>query len=315
MLLVGMLLQQKLVPMWWQGNPANNIGVAPNYGYAECPGLDMLISTGKIDAITGTACGALDSDVKEFAYNNINTLNAGGGYMIVQYLSQMAWYLQYNATHMGLAPCTWALVMNAEAWYELTEIWPVAWLSTRNITLGAGNTNNIDSGRVAEMRDQMRASMTIMINGLSYQVVVDSGILTYDSTNDANLAAGEFACNFYFVPLRYMGSRAGTFIQYKDYRGAQQDINMARLERDIWTDDGRFMWTVERLKWCFTMSGKVEPRILLKVPQLAGRINHVMYTPLQNLRSWDQDSSYFLKGGVSYRAQPAYYSEWNAQGT
>jgi len=314
MLLVGMFLQQKLVPMWWQGNPANNIGVAPNYGYAECPGLDMLISTGKIDAITGTACGALDSDVKEFAYNNINTLNAGGGYMIVQYLSQMAWYLQYNATHMGLAPCTWALVMNAEAWYELTEIWPVAWLSTRNITLGAGNTNNIDSSRVAEMRDQMRASMTIMINGLSYQVVVDSGILTYDSTNDANLAAGEFACNFYFVPLRYMGSRAGTFIQYKDYRGAQQDINMARLERDIWTDDGRFMWTVERLKWCFTMSGKVEPRILLKVPQLAGRINHIMYTPLQNLRSWDQDSEYFLKGGVDHRAQPAYYSEWNAQG-
>ena len=179
----------------------------------------------------------------------------------------------------------------------------------------AGNTNNIDSSRVAIMRDQMRASMTIMINGLTYQVVIDDGILTYDSTNDANLAAGEFACNFYFVPLRYMGSRAGTFIQYKDYRGAQQDINTARLERDIWIDDGRFMWTVERIKWCFTMSGKVEPRILLKVPQLAGRINHIMYTPLQNLRSWDQDSDYFMKGGVDHRSQPAFFSEWNPQGT
>ncbi len=314
MLMVGMLLQQKLVPMWWQGNPANNLGVAPNYGYAECPGLDLLISTGKVDAITNTTCPALDSDIKEFAYNNINTLNAGGGYRIVEYMSSMMWTLFYNADRMGLLPCQWALVMNAHAWYELTEIWPVAWLSTRNIVMIAGNTNNIDSSRVAIMREQMRETMTIRINGMELPVIIDDGIYTYDSVNDAaNLNAGEFACNFYFLPLRYMGSRPGVFIQYKDYRGALTDIAMAGLTGDIRTDDGRFMWTTERLKWCFTVSGKVEPRILLKVPQLAGRINHVMYTPLQMLRSPWQDSDYFAKGGVSERAQPSYYSEWHRQ--
>jgi hypothetical protein len=110
-----------------------------------------------------------------------------------------------------------------------------------------------------------------------------------------------------------MGGRPGTFLQHKDYRGAQADINMAHLQDELWTDDGRFMWTVERVKWCYTLSGKVEPRIILKVPQLAGRINHVMYTPLQHFRSFDQDSDYFFKGGVSERTPSTYYSEWQAQ--
>jgi len=307
MLLIAMLLQNKLVPMVWQGNPANNIGT----GYAEFPGLDLLISTGKVDAITGTTCPALDSDVKEFNYRSINTVDANNNFLIVRYMSTMAAYLQHNAVRQNLAPVEWAVVMRPEAWYELTEIWPVAWLSTRNIVMPAGNTNFIDASRVAEMRDDMRAGQYLYINGLRYPVITDDGVYEYNSTNDANLEAGEFACNFYFVPLRYLGNRPATFWQHKDYRGAQLDINMAKLEREIWTDDGRFMWTVERNKWCYTLSGKVEPRIILKVPQLAGRINHVKYSPLQHFRSSDQDSDYFVKGGVSSRTAPSLYSEWN----
>jgi len=313
MLMIGALMQNALVPMMWQGNPANNVGAAPDYGYAEFPGLDMLISTGKVDAITGTTCPGLDADVKEFGYNSITTVSASGGFEIVRYLSTMAAYLQHNADRSGLSPVEWAIVMKPEAWYELSEVWPVAWLSTRNVVMPAGNTNFIDSARVAEMRDNMRAGMYLYINGKKYPVITDDGIYEYDSTNDANLEMGEFASNFYFVPLRYLGTRPATFIQTKDYRGAQNDINLSHLERQIWTDDGRFMWTVERVKWCYTLSGKVEPRVILKVPQLSGRINHVKYSPLQHFRSYDQDSDYFLKGGVSERSLPSYYSEWNRQ--
>lgn len=309
MLLIGILLQQKLVPMWWTGNPANNIGT----GYAECPGLDLLISTGKVDAITNTTCPALDSDVKEYGYNNVNTADGAGNFMIVRYMEYMEAYLYHNASRQNLGPVDTAVVMRPELWYELTNIWPIAYLTTRNITLPAGNTNFIDSSRVRDMMDEMREGQFLFLNGRRHPVILDDGILELNSANDANVPAGSFASNIYFVPLTYMGGRPGTFLQHKDYRGAQADINMAHLQDELWTDDGRFMWTVERVKWCYTLSGKVEPRIILKVPQLAGRINHVMYTPLQHFRSFDQDSDYFFKGGVSERTPSTYYSEWQSQ--
>ena len=69
------------------------------------------------------------------------------------------------------------------------------------------------------------------------------------------------------------------------------------------------MWTQEDSKWCFTVSGKIEPRILLKTPQLAGKIENIMYTPVQHLRSYDQDSDYFFKGGNDSRDAPSLWTD------
>jgi len=74
--------------------------------------------------------------------------------------------------------------------------------------------------------------------------------------------------------------------------------------KEIWSDAGRFLWTTERTKWCYTLSAKVEPRIVLLTPQLAGRLDHVKYTPAQHFREPWQDSDYFLKGGTSSRTFP-----------
>jgi hypothetical protein len=300
MLEVGVMLQNKLVPMIWQGNPANNVGT----GYAEFNGLDTLIGTGKVDFLTGTACEALDSDVKEFAYRLINSVDAQGNFRIVRDLEYLEAYLFHNADRMNLSPATWVIVMRPEAWYELTNIWPIAYLSTRNIVLPAGNTNMIDATRVKDDMDAMREGMFLYLNGRRHNVVLDDGIVEYNSTNDANLNMGEFASNIYFVPIKYMGNRDGTFLQHKDYRQAQREIVAAHSTDVMWSDAGRFLWTVERIKWCYTLSAKIEPRIVLKVPQLAGRLNHVKYTPRQHFREPWQDSDYFFKGGEDLRAFP-----------
>lgn len=310
MMVVGILLQQKLVNFWWQGNPVNNVGT----GYAEPPGLDILIGTGKLDALTGTLCPALDSDVKEFAYQDIATVDAGGNFVIVHLLEYLEAYLYHNASRMGLTPVQWAVCMRPECWYELTNIWPIAYVTTRGLALPAGNTNMINSGDVMRLRDEMMEGMFMFINGRRHPVILDDGIFEFNSGNDPNLQPGQFASNIYMVPLTYLGNRPATFLQYKDYRQAGRDLSAARMQPDeIWTDNGRFLWTKEREKWCYTLSGKIEPRILLKTPQLAGRINHVMYEPAQHFRSFDQDSDYFFKGGVSERTPSTYYSPWNRQ--
>jgi len=303
MLEVGVLLQNKIVPMIWQGNPANNVGT----GYAEFNGLDTLIGTGKVDFLTGVACPALNSDVKEFNYQNVNAVDANGNFLIVRDLEYLDAYLYHNADRMGLNPAEWAYCMKPEMWYELTNIWPVAYMSTRNIVWPAGIANvsyNIDSGQVVEMRDAMREGMFLYLNGRRHRVILDDGIIEYDSANDVNVPAGSFASNIYAVPLTYMNGRDATFLQHKDYRAAQNEIVAAHSTDVYWSDAGRFLWTVERVKWCYTLSAKVEPRIVLKTPQIAGRLNHVMYTPRQHMRSPWQDSDYFMKGGEEVRSFP-----------
>jgi hypothetical protein len=303
MLEVGAMMQQSTVPMIWQGNPANNVGT----GYAEFNGLDILIATGKVDYHTGTTCPALDSDVKDFNYQTVNVVDANGNFRIVRLLEYLDAYLYHNAERQGLLPVEWAIVMRPELWYELTNIWPIAYLSTRNIiNVGAtGSRFNIDASRVRDDMDAMREGMFLYLNGRRHRVVTDDGIFENNSTNNANLAAGEFASNIYMVPLTYLNGRPGTYLQHKDYRAAMFDLTTARLSDEIWLSDaGRFLWTFEREKWCYTLSALLEPRVILRVPQLAGRLDNVRYVPEQHFRQPFSDDDYFYKGGEESRAYP-----------
>lgn len=312
MLELGVSMQQSLAQMLWNGNPANNVGT----GYMEFNGLATLIGTGKVDFLTGTTCPALDSDVKDFNYQNLNTVDANGNFVIVRDLEYLEAYLYHNADRMNLRPCTWAIVMRPELWYELSMIWPVAWMSTRNVVWPAGIANqigttsyNIDATRVREMVQEMQSGMFIFINGRRHTVVLDDGIFEYNSTNDAHLAQGEFASDIFFVPLTFLGGRPATYLQYKDYRAGAAEVALSNSQDFYWTDAGRFLWTVERVKFCYTLSAQMEPRVVLKVPQIAGRLNTVRYTPRQHFRSpWD-DSDYFFKGGVESRTMSRVYPE------
>ena len=306
MIEIGAGMQNLLAPMVWQGNPTNNTAGG---GYREFVGLDTLIGENKVDAITGTRCNALDSDVKEFNYNNIGYTDASGNFLIVRMINYVSVYTKHNAERQGLMPVRWAWVMRPEAWEELLEVWPVAYYSTRQLTLPTGNTNFVDGARIAMLREEMKNGMFIDTTAGRIPVVTDDGIFEHDSTNDANVPAGSFASSMYLVPLTYLGNRPATYFEHLDYRQALPEIRMLHETDNYWvTDNGRFMWTNEFQKWCLTMSGKIEPRIILRTPQIAGKIEHVLYTPLQHLRSWDEDSDYFFKGGESSRAAP---SLWN----
>ena len=304
----GIGMQNKLVPMTWQGNPSNNTASG---GYKEFIGLDTLIGTSKVDAITGVRCNALDSDVKDFGYQSIGATDANGNFLIVRLMNMVSVYVKHNAERQGLMPCQWVWAIRPEAWMELLEVWPVAYYSTRQLTLPNGNTQFIDGARVAQLREEMRNGMFIDTAAGRFPVVTDDGIFEFDSTNSASVPAGSFASTFYFVPLTYLGNRPATYFEHLDYRQALPEIRALNETNQYWvTDNGRFMWTQEQQKWCFTLSGKIEPRVVLKVPQLAGKIEHVLYEPVQHLRSYDQDSSYFYKGGTGSRQSPSLYNDW-----
>lgn len=301
------LFMQKLSPMVYTGNPANNVGQA----YREFRGLQQLVNTGFLDAFANVTCPGLDSDVKDFNYGNVATQQNPSFYEI---LEMAHFYVQHNATRQGLSPVEHVVTMRAGLWQILSQLIPVQrvqavlmnWVANANQRF----TINFDGQAIANERDRLRDQKIIPLNGEMVRVVTDDGIPELDNANDANLDAGEYASDVFVIPLTYLGNRQGTKIQYKDYRAMSVEIAGTDGMIDGFyrsSPDGRFAWALVRNGACFKIQAYTEPRIILRVPQLAARIQNVKYVPQQHLRSPDPDSAYFHKGGVSTRAPTSYY--------
>jgi len=310
MVIVGVEFQRKLAQMLWQGNPVNN---SANGGYQEFPGLDMLISAGKVDCFTGIACPALDPDIKDFEYDDV----AGSDKDIVVYLSMMDFYLRHVAERTSLDPVEWVIAMRPELFEELTAVWPCRYLADRcsHWTDNSMALAVINDKTNTDMRDAMRNGKYLTINGRIVQVVTDDGIYEANSANDANLDAGEFASDIYFIPLRAHGIPT-LYWEHLDYSKAAPDMAILNRKEQFWPSDaGRYMWTIQQKTWCFKIQGKIEPRVILRTPHLAGRLENVMYRPLQHLKSPFPESPYFKKGGEEhFDTAPSFYSEWNPPG-
>jgi hypothetical protein len=289
MVIVGVNTERALGHQFWQGT--RTVGT-------EFAGLDTQIATGQIDADTGVACPALDSDIKSFNYHTLDS-------SIVEMVGSMEWYLQNNAVTMGLDPVEWVVAMNPNLWFELSSVWPCAYNTNRcGLGLSTQGTNSVvlDGRENTRDRDAMRTGMYLDINGRRYKVVTDTSIFEHNSTNNANLIPGEYAGSLYMVPLTIAGSFPVTYREYVDYTKAQTDISLLRgKEEFFWTDGGMFSWAIEQIKWCYKMALKTEQRVILRTPQLAGRVDAIKYTPTQHLRDSDPASPYFKDGGVSIR--------------
>lgn len=318
MVKVGMLMQRGttnqmgLVRQVWQGAIGNN---SAGGGYKNFPGLDVQITTGHVDFSTGTTCPAVDSDVKEFNYQLVSAVNANNVPLIAWYLSTLEFYLKHNAVRMGLDPVEWVIVMRPELWDELTQYWPIAYNTNRGAQIMAAQTNtrlNLDGQAMVAERDRLRNSMTLDVNGRTYKVITDDGILEHTNITNGNVGIGQYASSIYMVPLSISGGFPVTYFEHIDYRRGMTLAGVNRLmgKEDFWTDRGLYSWAIQNQKWCFKLSAKTERRVVLRTPQLAGRIDHVLYSPLQHLRESFADSSYLANGGVSTRAATSFNSVW-----
>lgn len=294
---VGVQVERLLSRQIWQGSVA----------LGQFPGLDAQIATGQVDAVTGALCPAMDSDVKDFAYDFVG----GSGRDIVEYLSMLEFYLNHNAMTMGLEPVTWVIAMRPELFFELTAVWPCLYNTHRcgSADLGSNSQVVIDGRDNVSERDAMRNGRYLDINGKRYPVILDTGIYEHNNVNNGNLNPGEYASSIYFVPLSITGGMPVTYREYLDYRQAARDVAYTQGKLDAWwTDNGVFSWALTQEKWCYKFHVKTQQRVILRVPQLAGRIDAVAYTPLQHLREGYPDSPYFFDGGVSLRGTTTTYN-------
>jgi hypothetical protein len=194
---VGMKFQNKLMRQLWDGNPANNTGGG---GYREFNGLDILISTGHTDAVTGVSCPTLDSTIMNAAFLAVTDVSAPAT-SIINRLTYMLRSLRNLASRTGLDPVQHVLVMREELFYELTAVWPCNYLTYRCMTMSeTGATYVGDPGDAIAMRDAMRQGSYIIVDGVQYPVAIDDGMAELTNADNGSIPVGSFASDIVILP-------------------------------------------------------------------------------------------------------------------
>jgi hypothetical protein len=261
-----------------------------------------------VDADSNTACPALDSDVKDFAYNDVE----GVVLDIVDYLSEMEHYLTTADRDQHLVVKR-ALVMRPDLYFVLSKVYPCRYLTNGCQNDAGTNVAVINDTVNSNMRWEIFNNRRLPINGTFYPVILDTGIFEHNSTNNANVPAGCFASSIYFVPLT-ANNLPMTYLEYVDYTKSNLDITALNGKEQFWhTDNGRYFWSIEQHNTCVLLNLVTEPRIVLRAPQLAGKIQRIRYCPMQHQKEWDPSGSYFYNGGVSTRGVTTTYSIWGSR--
>jgi len=296
MVVAAVAAERKLVVDMFQGTVAAN----------SFPGLDVQIATGQMDAETSTLMPAADSVIYDFD----NDLVDGTGRDIVEFVSSAIYELEHRARKMSLDPVSFLIVVSPTFWQELTAVWPCRYLTNKCASAAGTEVMVINDEGNMNMRTEMRNGNFLEVNGKRYPVVQDDGIYEYDSTN-STLPAGRYASTMYIVPLKIRGTMTVTYREYLDYRAWAPEVAMLHGLNDFWTDAGIYSWAIENNKWCYKLALRTRQRIVLRTPQLAAKIQNIVYEPLRHLRSALPDSSYWDDGGVSIRSADLGNAVWS----
>jgi len=291
MVMAGAAMAQYNQAMLWSGNPATNNSAG--LGYLEYKGLDLLVNTGYGDVHTGAECDALDSVVLDF--NNQYICADGNDPDIYRLLVAILRTIHYRAQtglNVQLQPRDMVIVSAPEIIDCLIDCIACTYYPC---VAGAGSDKiQINAERAAAFRDRMVAQQVIHIDGQDYPYIKDPWV-----TKITGLAFGDETCADIFVLVRQAGALEVLYGEFQDMSKAPGNRMFGRDTSDHvwWTDGGRFLNTVEFLKWCVQASVLMSPRVILKAPWLQGRITNVCCRSILHYPDPDPTSPYFVDGG------------------
>lgn len=295
--------QRMFAPRVFSGSPANNNGEKK-----DIVGLDIHINSGnKRDASNNAICTAANSHVLTFGSQVV-----GGATNIMKYIEFADAFVTNKARRQGLGTPEYEIAMRPELWQEITEIIPVQ--KYERVLAVINNVTNgravVDARDAYSERDTMRASLLIPVNGRFLKVVLDD---TITETSLGNIAGKPtYSSTVYGIPLSVMGGYPVTFWEFFNHDNNQARVIQQMVNGFRWTTDGGlFKWTADFAKGCLKLNSTFTPRLRMRTPQIAWRIDNVAYQPLAHFDSWDPTSAYFTDGGVIQGQNQKYYSAWD----
>lgn len=258
-------------------------------------GLDLQLNTGRVDALYGNPLTQLDSLVINWNggfYNGTVTLN-GQAVDMVTTLSATMNYLIARARLTNSLPATWGIAMRYDLFYLLTSMWPCSYLTNGCVVTGSNLISVLGSEQVA-MRDEMRnpENPFLWINGVRYPVFITDQI-------SETTSSGKRVSNVYVIPLTARG-RSTAFFEYFDMENEMLREYTALIPGQIWSsNNGLFLWNVERTRYCLDLTAKVRPRLIITRPDLGARITNVGYNSPIPTNNSGTSGLYIINPGVS----------------
>ena len=305
--IAGIGMERLLSALLWSGD-GTGASDMPGGGYIEFPGLDNQIATGQLDAETGAAMASADSLVLNFGYQDIATSD------IVEFIEEAEDFNYNLAEDTGIGPVEGVLVMRPNAFRALTSVWPIQYNTQPEMAIIAGSEARviIDARANINDRDAMRNGLYLDVNGKRLNVVLDNGIVEENNaTNPTDLDAYEFASAIYFVPLKVVGGLPVTYWEFLDHQLSVPQESLLNGLQTWYTDSGRWLWSIDGKFTCFKLKMETDPRVVLRTPHLAWKIQDVKYSRMVPLRDPDPENEYWVDGGVSIRnLSPKQYAAW-----
>lgn len=271
----------------WTGDPANNIGNK----YKEFYGLTQLINNNygdespldleSYDDDLGD-CSFLNSDIKDFGGRCVGDSETGP--TIYELLQEMEDTLYSRARKLGALPVQWGIFMLSPLWNELTKVIPCQMAGDgchggQDVMPNDGGSGLFNMS----MREQMRRTQTIELNGRTYPVFLDDTMPYTEAGVQGPPDTQQYTSDIFFVPFTAFGQEVlfWEHIDYSETSRALAPIPGSQTDALGWSDDGRFHHVITAERWCFDVQSKVEPRLVFLAPHLAGRIQDVVACPLQ----------------------------------
>lgn len=300
-------IHRLLAKQIWIGNPST--GNSAGGGYKEMTGLQQLVATGYVDAQTATTCPGIDSLITNANYGRIDLASGAAG--LIANITNVWHQLKERARRAGVAPVRHVVAMRSNLFYELTAVWPCSYLTMRCLTASAGTPEVIDAQDAVRFRDEMRAGRYLLIDGERVEVQFDDGIPEKDGNNSGgSFPRGCFSSDIYFLPMSVQGGQSVLFMEYFQYsnpaiQDALGNMVLGRVE-------GPWITYPRQTNGCIQWDSEVQPRLVLRTPWLAARIQNIAYCPTQHDPEPFPADPYFTSGGVTSRSGPSYHSLWAA---
>lgn len=301
--------KRMLVSRVWVGNPTNSAG---SNNWQDLMGMELIVNAGnKVDYQTAAVCTAANSDIKEFGYRTVDD-NAAALY---SHLDMLYYYSLWNARKQQLGTPGYVWVMRPELFDEIAKIWPIAEITEALAALGAVTAGrvNLTGNEILAMRNAIREGQYLPIRGQLVPVILDDTITELDSTTSASLIPGRYASDIYLIPMTVLGGFPVTFAEPYNQANAvvERVVAMGGLTHTWTSDGGQVRWYLSAQRNCLQYSYTTSFRIKMLTTQLAGRLQHVAYEPLQHVRSWNPASPYFFDGGGTSFDAAKYYTAWS----
>lgn len=275
-----------------------NYGSSSGIFTKEFNGFDNLIIENPVD-VTGNTCAAASATI--INWNNQPVSGSVGGASLVDIISGLIHFITRLQEDTEL-PAIGALKMHDDLFYALTAIWPCSYLTNQcNVvnTAASSSTQFVSGKEQTDMRDAMRTDSFLWVNGMQVPVVQTTAI------SQTAFGAG-FSTTIYYVPYYALGKKV-TYIEGFDQANTDiQQFVEASMALYRTFNGGFYAMSPLQTRFCIEHMFGFQPRLVMRTPWLAFRIQNVNYTMPGFLysRDWNPSGAYHKNGGRYFNDLP-----------